>query len=429
MRARGAFIMRAAAGLLVLAGAGCTPGELSPPAPPPTATGDLPTSEPRVRVGIAVDSAAVAVGATTDFEILSGTRVLTRTPAARVWTFRGDAEGRVEGRSDGGQSTGWHDSPLRVRASGSGMIRIGERSYRGEALLRTTAAGNVTAINIVDLELYLLGVVPREMGRRPATEIEALKAQAVAARTYAVGNMGGRERQGFDFYATVMDQVYGGAMDEDSITNRAVHETRGQIATHNGRPILAYYASTCGGQTAAIEDSWPNRAPLPYLKSVSDRVPGTDEAWCAGSNRYRWTTRWTRDELIAVLGQTLGPHSGGRAGTPRRVDDVEIVSTNASERATLRLTVDGTPHTLRADSIRWVLRPQPGPAILNSSRLFAVDAERRGGEVVSLEIRGGGWGHAIGMCQVGAMARARAGQRYDQILSAYYTDTRVSRLY
>jgi stage II sporulation protein D len=76
-----------------------------------------------------------------------------------------------------------------------------------------------------------------------------------------------------------------------------------------------------------------------------------------------------------------------------------------------------------------VLRPQPGPAILNSSRLFAVDAERRGGEVVSLEIRGGGWGHAIGMCQVGAMARARAGQRYDQILSAYYTDTRVSRLY
>jgi stage II sporulation protein D len=420
---------RVAAYALLAVATACAPGEVLPPGTPPTVAGELPSAEPAVRVGITVDSATATVGATTDFEILAGTRSLARSAAARVWTFRADAQGRVQGTSDTGESTGWQDAPVRVRAGQQGFVRIGDRHYRGEVLVRATPAGRVTAINIVDLEHYLLGVVPREMGRRPATEIEALKAQAIAARTYAVGNLRGRENQGFDFYATVMDQVYGGTVDEDSITNRSVWETRGEILTHAGRPILAYYASTCGGRTAAIEESWPWRAPLPYLRSMSDRVPGTDRYYCDTSNRFTWTTRWSRDELLAVLGQTLRAHTGNSALTPRRVDNVEVVSTNASERATLRLTVDGTPHMLRADSIRWVLRPQPGPAILNSSRVTAVEADRRDGEVVGLEIRGGGWGHAIGMCQVGAMGRARAGQRYDQILQAYYSNTQIQRLY
>jgi stage II sporulation protein D len=87
-------------------------------------------------------------------------------------------------------------------------------------------------------------------------------------------------------------------------------------------------------------------------------------------------------------------------------------------------------HTLRADSVRWVLRPQPTGGILNSSRIAAVEA-RKGddGAVEELEIRGGGWGHAIGMCQVGAMGRARAGQTHEQILKAYYTDVELQRLY
>jgi stage II sporulation protein D len=105
------------------------------------------------------------------------------------------------------------------------------------------------------------------------------------------------------------------------------------------------------------------------------------------------------------------------------------VDRNDSGRATVRLTADGRNYTLRADSIRWVLRPQPGPAILNSSLLHDVNADRSSSGVESLEIRGGGWGHAIGMCQVGAMGRARAGQTYGQILRAYYTGVDVRRLY
>jgi stage II sporulation protein D len=412
-------------GLLVLVAA-CRPGEVPlPTAAPPRAV--VPGTEPVVRVGIAVDTASVEVTAPSAFEIFEGPRRVAGSAAGRQWEFRAE-DGQLVGRAADGASVRAGSGVLRVAAMRP-FVRIAGRDYRGEVLLRATDRGTVTAANLVDIESYLLGVVPRELGQRPPSEIEAVKAQAIAARTYAVGNLGGRESQGFDFYATVMDQVYGGLADEDSVSTRAVAETRGEIITHAGRPILAYYASTCGGRTAAIEESWPWRAPLPYLKSVSDRVPGTDRFYCDTSNRFHWTTRWTREELLAVLGQTLRAHTGGAVQSVQRVSAVDVVATNASERATIRLTADGVAYTLRADSLRWVLRPQPGAAILNSSRVLAVDADVAGGEVRALEIQGGGWGHAIGMCQVGAMGRARAGQTYRQILAAYYTGTEITRLY
>jgi stage II sporulation protein D len=411
-----------------LAAGACRPGEPVPTVPRPPTAG-LPSAEPLVRVGITVDSAAAAVGATTDFEVrVTGGGVVGRGRAGEVWTFTTDEQGRLSARGPGG-ATGPHATTLRVIPSAAGGLTIGGRQYRGEALVMARADGRVTAINVVDLEAYLLGVVPREIGRLAPSQIEAVKAQAVAARTYAVGNMGGRQSRGFDFYATVMDQVYGGVQDEDSVANRAVRETRGEIVTHNGTPILAYYSSTCGGATANIEESWVGRTPLPYLRGVSDRIPGTDRYYCDTSNRFNWTTQWNREQLLAVLGQTLRAHTAGRVTSVRRVDDVRLVGRNASDRATVELTADGERYTLRADSLRWVLRPQPGPAILNSSKLEAVEARRDAGGVASLEIRGGGWGHAIGMCQVGAINRARMGQTHAQILRAYYTGVEVQRLY
>jgi stage II sporulation protein D len=417
---------RAVLALLLLSAAACQPGEAPLPvlSPPRAVT---PGQEPRVRVGIAVDTPSVMVTAASPFEIFEGPRRLAMSAPDRPWLFTA-VDGRLVGRADDGTTVAAAGGSLRLSA-GQPYVQIAGRNYRGEVLLRATERNTVTAVNIVDLEAYLLGVVPRELGRRPVEEIEAVKAQAIAARTYAVGNLGGREALGFDFYATVMDQVYGGVQDEDAISSRAVVETRGEIVTHAGRPILAYYSSTCGGRTASIEDSWPWRTPQPYLRSVSDQVPGTDRYYCDTSNRFRWTTRWTRDELLAVLGQTLRAHTGGAVQQVQRVSALDVVAINASERATLRLVADGRDYTLRADSLRWVLRPQPGPAILNSSRIIAVDAAITGGEVRGLEIQGAGWGHAIGMCQVGAMGRARAGQSYRQILAAYYTDTEITQLY
>ena len=130
-----------------------------------------------------------------------------------------------------------------------------------------------------------------------------------------------------------------------------------------------------------------------------------------------------------VLGETLRAHTRGAVQAISRVDDVRLVGRNASGRATVEITADGREYTLRGDSIRWVLRPQPGPAILNSSLLHDVAVERGTDGVASLEVRGGGWGHAIGMCQVGAMGRAAAGHSYRDILAAYYQGATLSRLY
>jgi stage II sporulation protein D len=426
-----------------LAGA-CRPGEPEPPAPP---TGrpvpgrpvpppgradprpDLPDREPVVRIGITVDSAAAVVSAPAAFEIRGpDDAVVARAGAGERWVVVADGSGRLSARDPSGREIGPIAGPLRVVALAGDAVEIGGRGYRGEALV-SGAANRVTAVNVVDIEAYLLGVVPREIGRRPANEMAAMKAQAVAARTYAIGNLGGRSDRGFDFYATIQDQVYGGLTDEDSLVSRAVHETRGEILTYDGAPIYAYYSSTCGGRTAAIEDSWPSREPLPYLRSVSDMIPGSNQAYCDFSSRFTWETQWTRAELLSVLGETLAAHTRGAVRAVRSIDDVEMVDRNDSGRATVRLTADGRQYTLRADSVRWVLRPTPTGGILNSSLLSLVRASRARGVVTGLEIRGGGWGHGIGMCQVGAMGRARAGHRYDEILRAYYTDTELTRLY
>src|SRR5688572_17499164 len=417
---------------LLVAIASCRAGEPAPPtAPPPRAVtppSGLPAAEPTIRVGITVDSARATVGATNGFVIRTAAgNELARGGAGESWTFAADAQGLVSARGPSGATQAYPS--LHVIPNAGGALVIGTRQYRGDGVVLGRGPNRLTAINIVDMEAYLLGVVPNEMGRLSAELIEALKVQAVAARTYAIGNLGGRANNGFDFYATVMDQVYGGTANEDTIVSRAVRETRGEILTHNGVPILAYYSSTCGGETANIEESWPNRTPLPYLKRVSDRIPGSDQYYCSTSNRFNWTTRWTREQLRAVLEQTLRTHTGNTVTGVVRVDDVRLRERSPGGRATVQLFADGRTYDLRADSVRWVFRPQPGPAILNSSRLYDVQTTREDGQVSTLEIRGGGWGHAIGMCQVGAMGRARAGHRYDDILRAYYTGVELRKLY
>jgi stage II sporulation protein D len=421
-----------AVALLVVAGAAaCRPGEPGQrpgPARPGAETGALPGREPVVRIGIVIDSETAQVGARGSHSLaIAGGRTLAQGGAAETWMVRAGTAG-LEASSASGQQIGPVDGIIRVRAD-DGVIMIGDRPYRGDVLIQARGGGRLTAINVLDLEAYLLGVVPREIGRLPARDIEAIKAQAVAARTYAVGNLGGRARLGFDFYATVQDQVYGGVLDEDTVVTRAVRETAGRILTYRGQPILAYYSSTCGGRTANIEDAWPWRSPLPYLRSVSDRIPGTEEDYCGFSNRYRWTATWTRAQLLAVLGRTLVAHK--RAESPvRRIESVAIAERSRSGTVSVDVHADGQAHRLRADSLRWVLRPESADgAILNSARLHTVEATVHEGGVEGLEVHGAGWGHAVGMCQVGAIGRARAGQRYEEILQAYYTDTQITRLY
>ncbi|HUG41977.1 MAG TPA: SpoIID/LytB domain-containing protein [Longimicrobiales bacterium] len=384
----------------------------------PGATG----AEPAVRVGVVVDTPSLEVAGTAGLELVDadGT-VRSRTGAGetRVASRVGDGV-EIAGGGEALRTPG----AVTLRPRGGGLVVVNGTSYRGAVLVRAAERG-VTAVNLLDMETYLLGVVPLEIGKgRPPEEVEAVKAQAIAARTYALRHMGRRSSLGFDFYGSVMDQVYGGVDADDPVSARAVRETRGEILVHDGAPIEAYYHSTCGGRTAALEEVWPGE-PRPYLKSVSDARPGGG-FYCESSNRFRWTESWTRDALVATLERGLAAHVG-RTVDPGRIRAMALTGRTQSGRAeALRIATDAGEFRVRGDSIRWVLRPAPN-RILNSA-LIELHPEGDG-DVTGLTIEGGGWGHGIGMCQIGAVGRARDGQSYREILLTYYPGSRIARLY
>jgi stage II sporulation protein D len=415
--------------LFVLALSACRLGETTPTTPPgPGPVPGKPGAEPTVRVGIKLDTAAVYLTPTGAATLTDRDgNIIARPPANRRWTFTSDSSNRVTASSDDGESITSSGAPLTLRVGNSAFVKIGERTYRGDVIVRTAGPGRLSAINVLEMENYLLGVVPFEIGRLPASQIEATKAQALAARTYAIANMGSKNALGFDFYATVADQVYNGISGEDSVVSRAVRETAGEIISHNGRPIVAYYSSTCGDHTADANESWPWRPPQPYLVGKRD-VDSNGEAYCKTSNRFRWTVSWSGDSLRTILQTTLRERLKNPGLSITRVEDVRIIDTTKSGRVELGITVDGQEHRIRTDSIRWTLRPTPSGS-LNSSKIMEVNATKTDGQVSRLEVRGGGWGHGVGMCQVGAIGRAKAGQRYRDILGAYYTDIQITRLY
>lgn len=143
-------------------------------------------------------------------------------------------------------------------------VRFNGKSYRGRIEVFANERGSLTVVNVISMEDYVRGVVPNELSPGGYPQIEALKAQAVAARTYALKNKGQFSSQGFDLLPTTRSQVYQGYSSEHALTNRAVAETSGVIATYKGEPITAYYTSTCGGRTEDGENIFKEN--VPYLR-------------------------------------------------------------------------------------------------------------------------------------------------------------------
>ena len=148
-------------------------------------------------------------------------------------------------------------------------VRLNGKAYRGKIEVFVNSRGSLTVVNVVPLEEYLLGVVPAELG---LPQLEAQKAQAVAARTYAVANIGGYGSQGFDMVPTVWSQVYKGVSIETRMGTEAVRSTRGMVATYDGKPIVAFYTSTCGGRTENSENVFEKAEP--YLRGVECSLEG-----------------------------------------------------------------------------------------------------------------------------------------------------------
>jgi stage II sporulation protein D len=144
-------------------------------------------------------------------------------------------------------------------------VNFNEKPYRGRIEVFANTRGTLTVVNVVPLEEYVRGVVPNELSPGGWPQLEALKAQAVAARTYAVSNLGRFGSEGFDLTPDTRSQVYGGRSTEHPLTDRAVLETRGRVATYKGVPINALYTSTCGGRTEDAENIFGG-PPVPYLR-------------------------------------------------------------------------------------------------------------------------------------------------------------------
>ena len=290
---------------------------------------------------------------------------------------------------------------------------LGRACYPGSVMFRTTN-GKLDAINSVDVEDYLRGVIPYEIGKLDSSRIEALKAQAVAARTYAYKHFNSRESMGFDVYADTKDQVYKGLESATPLTDAAVKATAGVVMTYGGEFIIAYYHSTCGGVTETLA-TW-NRADLPYLKSVPDKRPN-GKPWCDESSYTKWERRFA-DKEIAKLFKTNATEAKATFSTAdgkdfKKVKSIKIKDNLKSGRIlTLRVETDKGHFDVQTDRTRWLFKK--AGTILPSS-FFTVKKE--GKEWV---LTGTGFGHGVGMCQMGVRARAQAGQSYQEILSHYY---------
>ena len=179
---------------------------------------------------------------------------------------------------------------LRVRplsANNPYVLSVNGKQYRGEFEVRRYPDSDLTVINILNIEEYLYGVVPQEL--ESSAPMEALKAQAVAARTYTYRNLGKYSKWGFDLVNTVSDQVYAGYDGEKPTTNMAVDQTKGKKILYNGSPISVHYFSSSGGMTENSENVWGT--PVAYLKSVPDPYESGD------SYNYSWTRTFTALEL------------------------------------------------------------------------------------------------------------------------------------
>lgn len=308
--------------------------------------------------------------------------------------------------------------------SGEPFVKWNGKRYRGDLVISKTDSGFLV-VNVVSMDSYLRGVVPLEIGTRTAAEFAAVQVQAIAARTYSYTRLS--NTRAFDMYATVQDQVYGGVDAEKPQTDSAILTTRDVVIAYSGRPINAYYSSTCGGSTAGVSEVWYDKPDEPYLRPVSDRIPGTNRFYCDPSPRFSWTQTWDRDALRAVMEKYLSTYTGAPKTGLGRITGVSEQGRTASDRVSaLRVATESGTYTLRGNDTRFVLRNSQG-AILNSTYFRHVTTTDNG-EVTSLTVTGRGYGHGIGMCQWGAIGRARAGQNFRTILETYYPGTMVGRI-
>ncbi len=427
--------MRKALFIGMLGAVACASAMPHPADAPVIDDGDQP-----VRIALTTSGENVRVGGTGVW------RIYNKNSADFV--VRGDADetmhlqmnrGQLVAIRSSGSATSRYSGPFLVRATTPGsFVTFEGKRYRGELII-TPKDNGLLVVNRLGVESYLRGVVPLEIGDRKAGEEAAVEAQAVAARSYSYIHMAEAGDRGFDMYGSTQDQVYGGVTAETPISDAAVSSTNGMVVRYGGKIINTPYFSTCGGSTASVREVWWRQPDQPYLRPVSDHIPGTNSFYCDPSPRFKWTTTFDKSQLRATLEKYLAgvtvasepPVSAAAAAHPvslGAVRSIRVDGRTASDRvASISIQTARGNYVVRGNDIRFVLRT-PSGGLLSSTYFTAETDNDASGEVSSLTIHGGGNGHGIGMCQWGAIGRARAGQDYRTILTTYYPGTTVGRI-
>jgi stage II sporulation protein D len=377
----------------------------------------------RIALARAVPQARISADGDWAFYTSDGAMLPDAPRAGESWSAEA-AGGRVALRREDGTLVAQATPIVARTSSDAGALSFNGRRWRGELWIGVDDGGRLLVVNRVPMDEYLKGVVPLEIGTRAMSDFAAAEAQAVAARSYAYMHLAGPGRA-YDMLATVSDQVYGGINAETPLGTQAVENTAGLVLLYDGHVVNAPYHGNCGGFTAEPGDAWRS-GPEPYLRRVSDQIPGTDRFYCESGPKFRWTRSYTGEELRQSIVRYLRtvPRAPQSIATVRSVAVTEV--TPAGRVAVLTVDTDRGRWTMRGNAIRAALRTVSGEMLY--STYFSVDAAERDGGVQSLVLRGGGNGHGIGMCQSGAIGRARAGQDFRTILTTYYPGTTIGTI-
>ncbi|MBL4818913.1 MAG: SpoIID/LytB domain-containing protein [Deltaproteobacteria bacterium] len=286
-----------------------------------------------------------------------------------------------------GKPTGFSE----LKISSPGVISWGERQFRHNIEARSDKNA-VSLTHQLPLESYIEGVVASELPK--SWGLEVLKAQAIAARTYAIWQKSHKEL----LDSSVMDQVYHGVQREHELAKRAVKETAGQILTYRAKPAHTFFHAACGGHTASSEEVFGGNEP--YLKGV--KCP-----YCHTSPAYRWKYEISRKDLDKKLGANVSKIKS-------------IGETNSGRVKNFRVLSDAKPKEMKSAELRRILGYSNFRSTLLTKKNFGWG---------SVEFGGRGFGHGVGMCQWGALTLAKKGKTAKQILDYYYPGTEIRRFY
>ena len=278
-------------------------------------------------------------------------------------------------------------------------LYLDDSRFRGTLAIWKAKNGLLFAINKLDIEKYLYGVLHHEVA--PWWPMEALKAQAVAARTYAYYQAQVSKGNDYDVKSSTSSQVYGGSTTERYRTKKAVDRTAGQLLTFEGKVFPAYFHATCAGVTAAAEELWDIRlAPI---------GGGVQCNYCRISPHYYWQAKVPLSTIEEKLKQYNRP-----VGQILKVEPV--TQTPSGRVGSLKITGTLQEAVIAAKDFRvWV-----GGNVMKSTA-FTVEVKED-----FAEFHGKGWGHGVGLCQWGALGQALLGRSYQDILEFYYPGSQIS---